>query len=195
MRLPLLVIALLSTAVRADIDLTPVVASTKFGGFSASRLQFTDGTKKFAMSLDSDAEVVAAEGGTGVRFKGIPQASVVFRRSPLTAAVAFDAEGLARYQKAALQLLPASAESVVQDEAVADAESIGGGHSYRFTFSYEIAKAPMRESIIFLNIDAAQQIVVQTGAFAKDFEATAGRANSMIRGWHEMTPGEEKGEN
>lgn len=184
-----------AAAAGAAIDLTPTVAAARFGYFVANRLQFLHDGKKIAISLDSDAQVLAADGGATVRFKSLQQATVTFRQSPLTPAVAFDADGLERYRRAALQLLPSSAEALTADDAAADPESINGGHSYRFTYSFEIAKVPMRESIMFLNIDASEQLVVQTGAMAKHFEEAARRASSMVRGWHELTPAEERGEN
>jgi hypothetical protein len=192
----LLLVSLAAASVAlGDVNLTPNAASINMGGFFLHRLQFVDGDKKYCMTLDSDAEVSAATGGTQVRFKGIPGASVSFVASPLKPTLTFDGENLVRYQRAAAGLLPASAESVVQDEAVSSPESIGGGASYRFVFSYKIAGVPMRESIMFVNISAGQQIVVKAGSFLKDFEAASSRAVNMIRDWHLLRPAEEQGLN
>jgi len=196
MRLCFLFLGLVSfTTAYADIDLTPRLRSTQFGDASNGWAQFLDGDIKWAILLDSDAQVSAADGGTVLRFGNIPRATVAIKRSPLTANVAFDAEGLVHYQKAAVQMLPPGLTNLVQDETVADAESINSGRSYRFTFTYEMAGEKMRESIIFLNLDARQQIVVHTGAFLKDFDAAAARATGLIRGWHKTTKVEEEGIN
>ncbi|MEQ1858613.1 MAG: hypothetical protein ABMA13_01610 [Chthoniobacteraceae bacterium] len=179
----------------ADIDLTPQTIATQFGGFTAGRVQFADGDKKVSVSLDSDAHASPDESGTVFRFGGIPDAKVRMRRSPLNATVPFDADGLVQYQKAAVQMLPQSAQSVAQEEAAAESESINGGQSYRFVFTYSVAGVPLRESIVFLNIDARQQIVVQTIGIVKSFDAATQRAVRLIRDWHFTTPSEEKGEN
>lgn len=191
-----LVLSLLAAATAgADIDLTPRVRTTQFGTFASSWIQFIDGDRKISLMLDSDTKVSAGEGGAMFTFDGIPKASVRFKRSPLSSAAPFEGETLIQYQKAALAMLPDSAEGVVLDESAANPESINGQRSYRFTFSFEIAQVKMRESILFINIDPAQQIVVQTGAYAKDFDGAADRASSMIRSWHPTTPAEEEGIN
>lgn len=197
MRLPLFLslLGLTLTVAWADIDLSPNSASVNAGGFALRRLQFVEADKKFCMSLDSDAEVSAAAGGTRVQFKGIPGASVSFVSSPLKPALTFEGEYLVQYQRAAAALLPSSAEGVVQDEAAASSESISGGTAYRFVFSYSIAGAAMRESITFVNIGTRQQIVMKAGAYRKDFEAVSSRGVNMIRDWHVLRPAEEQGLN
>lgn len=183
------------TAAWGDVDLSPNSASISIGGFALRRLQFVDAGKKFCMSLDSDAEVSATAGGTQVRFKGIPGASVSFVASPLKPALTFEGENLVQYQRAAVSLLPQSAESIVRDEAAPFSESIEGGTAYRFVFSYSIAGVAMRESISFVNIGGRQQIVVKAGSFQKDFEAVSSRGVNMIRDWHLLSPAEEQGLN
>lgn len=196
MRLCFFILSLVAvTAVRADIDLTPRLRATAFGDANNGWVQFIDGDIKWAVALDSDAQISAGEGGAVLRFGNIPKATVAIKRSSLAPKVAFDAEGLVHYQKAAVQMLPPGIMNLVQDETVADAESINKGRSYRFTFTYDIAGEKMRESIIFLNLDERQQIVVHTGAYLKDFEATAARATSFIRGWHKTSKAEEQGIN
>jgi hypothetical protein len=192
--LALSLVALCSVA-RADIDLTPKVRTTSFGAATSGWLQYVDGEIKWATNLDSDAQVSAADGGTVIRFGNIPRAKMTVKRSPLTANVLFDAEGLVHYQKAAVQMLPPGVQNLKQDETVANAETINNGNSYRFTFTYDIAGERMRESIIFLNLDARQQIVVHTGAFLKDFAGAAARATNFIRSWHQTTAAEETGVN
>jgi hypothetical protein len=194
-RLLALSLLAVSTAVRADIDLTPRVRTTQFGQATSGWLQFLDGEIKWATNLDSDAQVTAGDGGAVIRFGNIPRATMTIKRSPLTSKVLFDAEGLVHYQKAAVQMLPPGIQNLVQDETVANPESLNGGNSYRFTFTYDIGSEKMRESIIFLNLDARQQIVVHTGAFLKDFEGAAARATGFIRSWHVTNPAEESGVN
>lgn len=196
MRAGILVLSLLSVAAAfADIDLTPRTRTNQFGTFAASWVQFLDGDNKISVSLESDTQVTSADGGAVFRFGNIPQATVSLSRSPFSAMVPFDEEGLVQYQKAAIQMLPPSAEGLVREEAVADVETINGKHSYRFTFSFTIAGTPMRKSIHFVNIDDRQQIVIQTGAFAKDFPAASARATNIIRDWHPTTTAEEQGIN
>jgi hypothetical protein len=189
-----LLVSLAACSAFAEVDLTPRRVLINQGGFEAQRIYFVDGDKKFAVGLSRDAEVSAEENGTLFRFGGLPLATVRLRPSPLVPDVPFDAGGLVQYQKAALRLLPPSAENVVLDETAAEPIPLNNWKSVRLTFSYLIAGAPIRESFVFLNLNGKQQVILQTGAKQKDFVAASERAWKIIRGWHQVLPEDDKGE-
>jgi hypothetical protein len=67
--------------------------------------------------------------------------------------------------------------------------------SQRLTFDYEFAGVRMRESVIFLELNPATQIVVQIRAGAADFTVVSSRGLAIVRRWHEVTPDMEHGGN
>lgn len=186
-------ICVLASNCPAEIDLTPLKVSV--GGGLMQRTHFRDGEKKYAVPVDALTEVFAGSRSAIFRFKDINMASVKFLNSPVRERLAFDATGIPGYVKAAQSLLPAAAESVAVEEQVPDVLPINAWQSFHVVFSYTIASEKYRESITFLNLDGKQQIVIQAGAKEPDFAAVAGRADHLMRRWHEVLPGDETGDN
>jgi hypothetical protein len=185
--------ALPLTPAQAALDLTPNFV--RIGNGMITRAQFVDGDKKYAVTLDKETRLAAEDKGATFRFTGIPQASMKLRPSPLPKILPFEPEGLVEYQKAALALLPVSAEKPVLESQEPNVWPINEWKSHRFVFTYTIAGASFRESITFLTLNAGQQIVVQTGGQQANFDAIAQRAEKIIRRWHEVLPGDDEGRN
>ena len=194
-RIPLLTIVLsagLAITATAELDLKPHYANV--GGL-VRRAYFADGNKQYAVTIDSETQLSEADNGALFRFTNVPQASMLLRPTPLAKLLPFDAESLPAYLKAAQALLPAGAEDVVLEAQKENVLPVNRWHSYRFVFSYHIAASQLRESITFLNLDERQQVVIKTGSRQAAFDAIAARADDIIRRWHEVLPGDEKGEN
>ncbi len=192
--LPILIAACVSIpTVHADLDLTPRYES--FAGGTLRRAYFADGAKHFAVSLDSETTLSSDERGPVFRFANIPQAAMALRRSPFATPPSFDAVSLPDYAKAAAKFLPAAAESIATELPVMNIFPINQWKSCRLVFNYKVGGAAYTESITFLVLESGQQIVIQSGSRAKDFAATAARADDIIRRWHEVLPGDEKGAN
>ncbi len=177
----------------AEIDLTPLQVS--IGGGIIQRTHFADGNKTYAVTIDAATEVTAPDRVPVFRFKNVPFASMTLRHSPLRSRPPFDAKSNPEYVKVAQALLPGAAEGITIVAEAKDVLPINGWQSYRVVFSYTLAQAKMMESITFLNFDANQQLIIQTGARAGDFAFATERADEIMRRWHEVLPGDEKGEN
>lgn len=186
---------LLAGAARADLNLAPKLASTAAGDFSVNRVYFQDGDKKYGVTLTTDGDVKAASGGALFEFKNLSQAKIKLLPSPLPPQVAFDEEGLLRYRKAAVAMLPSSAEDVKIEEAGPDGGSLRNLNGYRFLFSYTVAGSAMKQSVAFINYSSAQQVVLQCDAWSKDFATLQGRAQTIFGHWHLILPEEESGVN
>jgi hypothetical protein len=180
-------------ASRADLDLTP--QQMIIGGGLAQRTYFRDGAKRLAVSIDSDTEVSAEDGGAVFRFKQLPRATLRLTKSALKPSPTLTPELVQAYLKAANQLLPSSAERRVLTAQARDVFPINQWKSARFTFTYVMAGVSFTESVTFLSLDERQQIVLRIAAEEKDFEAAKLRADDIIRRWHEVLPGDEEGAN
>ncbi len=110
------------------------------------------------------------------------------RPSPVPAKTAFGPESLIVYEKAARTLLPREAEAIVLGPSEYDTLPMNDWQSLRLTFSYRIANQPQRQSVTFLNLKPAEQIIMQTVADERDFDDVAARAYNIIRRWHEIVP-------
>ena len=178
----------LCAACRAGLDLTPRFSFRKDGGYVARRACFSDGVKKYAIPLKDDMDVVPHEGGALIRFKNVTASAMRLRGSPLDAGLPFTPETLAKYEEAALALLPPGREEVAVVSRAAEPLPINGWTGWRITFSYRNPGGMNSESITFLNVSPAQQIVIQTGSRPGDFEQVQGRADAIMRRWFEMPP-------
>ncbi len=170
------------------IELAPRFITTYQEGVAIRRPYFADGDKKYAVTVDGETEVREYEGGALFTFKRMVGAQLRLRPSPMPATAAFTPETLVRYRAAARKLLPAAAESVAAEGETLDALPINGWRAFRMLFSMQLPGGAARESVTFLNLDAEQQIVVQTSSRRDDWEAADERAFDIIRRWHELRP-------
>ena len=188
MKIPISLLLCLSAASVSALDLTPAFILTEADGVSIRRPYFADGDKKYAVTLDSETELTPYEDGALFRFIRFDHAEMRLRPSSFSAEIKFGPETLAAYQEAARKLLPQVAEGIVLEKEAAGLLPINGWTSHRFTFKYTTPAGPVRESITFLNILPTQQVIVQVYAMDKNFEDACGRADDIIRRWHQLDP-------
>ena len=179
----------------AAVDLTPHILTTYTDGIPIRRPYFADGNKKYALALDNETTLTAANGGAHFEFNKFMYAVMDLRPSALSPELAFDAASLPRYREAALQMLPQGNDKVKVEKEEANVMPINGWSSYRFTFSYGFFGQRFCESVTFLNLDAKQQIVMQVSAKEADYQVISSRAWDIIRAWHEVTRDAEKPSN
>jgi hypothetical protein len=190
-------LALLALAApgRPELSLTPRLVTLDFAGHSVRRAFFMDGTKKFAVTLDSETEMNPQAGGVLFCFTRLPLATVELRRSPVQAGVPFSQENISSYAKAARQLLAPSAEIWPEEPMVMDPLPINGWKTCRFNFFYRVGGSPIRTDVTFIELSERDQIVLITGASADHYAAVRSRSDDIIRRWHEVTPEDERGVN
>ncbi|MEQ1850833.1 MAG: hypothetical protein ABMA01_04485 [Chthoniobacteraceae bacterium] len=168
------------------LDLTPQFITTRAEGAVITRPYFADGEKKYALTLDTETDLLPGEGGPLFRFTKLGQADMRWRLSPFRVDVKFEGEALAAYERSARSNLPALAESVVLEGQVPNPWPVNGWQGHSFIFKFKTASGEVRQSVTFLNIIPGQQIVVTIASMAKDFEDAAGRGYDTIRRWHEL---------
>lgn len=190
-------IALLLVAAQASAELmlTPRLVTIEYGGVPVQRAYFMDGQKKFAVTIDSETELVSHGEGALFRFSRIPLATVELRRSPMKAGKGFSPENIADYTKLARQFLPANAEVWTEEPIFLDPLPINRWKTCRFNFFYRVGGSPIRADVTFIELNAKDQIVVITGATASTYAKVRYRSDDIIRRWHEVTAEEESGAN
>ena len=170
------------------LDLTPSFITTTADGITIRRPYFSDGGKKYGVTMNTETELLPYEDGCLFRFIKLNHAEMRLRPSSFSVEVKFAADTLDRYQEAARKLLPQIAENVVLESQHPNPLPINGWQSHRFLYKYTTAAGEVRESITFLNITPTQQVVVQVYSMAKDFADASERAYDIIRRWHELDP-------
>ena len=188
MKLNSLLILCLSALPACALDFSPRFTTTISDGVAIRRPYFTDGDKKYSVTLNMETELTPFEDGALFRFVKLSHAEMRLRPSPMSVELKFDAENQEQYEEAAKKLLPPDAEGVVLDQVTQNPLPINGWSGVRFTFHYRMPMGEVRESITFLNILPTEQVVIQTGSMAKDFPDVSDRAFDIIRRWHELDP-------
>ena len=169
------------------LDLSPNFANVSSDGVAIRRPYFTDGAKKYSVTLNAETELLPYEDGALFRFIKLKHAEMRLRPSSFSVEIKFS-DALDRYQEAARKLLPQIAEGVVLEQQTKNPLFINGWQSHRFVYKYTTPAGEIRESITFLNITPSQQVVVQVYAGDKDFTDASERGYDIIRRWHELDP-------
>ncbi|MDB6175220.1 MAG: hypothetical protein JWL59_4531 [Chthoniobacteraceae bacterium] len=182
-------------AAASAIDLTPRYVTTASDGVRSRHPCFLDGNKKYAVTLDSETELLPGEGAAIFNFTKFRRAVMKLTQSPLKPSLGSDLVDLALYRKTAERLLPDGAIHPVIVSEDSEVLPINRWRSKQLVFDYEFAGAQMRESVIFLELNPTSQIIVQIRAGEADFTTVSSRGLSIIRRWHEVTPDLEHGGN
>ena len=183
-----LVALLLPHWASAGIDLTPRFIDTFVDGATFHRLYFTDGEKKFVVSLNRETEVSPEAGGALFRFPKVPDATFLVVRSRLSPDDKFEGAALDRYRESARRLLPVQARGSTIRQEVPNPFPINDWKSYRIILSFDIGAIHLLQSVTFLNLNETDQVALITSAPEPDFEEAAHRSYQIFRTWQEMLP-------
>jgi len=188
MKIPVSLLLALSALSASALDLSPNFATVMSDGVNIRRPYFSDGGKKYSVTLNVETELVPYEDGALFKFLKLRHAEMRLRPSSFGVETKFGPDTLDRYQEAARKLLPQMAEGVVLEQQTKNPLPINGWESHRFVFKYTTPAGDIRESITFLNITPSQQVIVQVYAADKEFADASDRGYDIIRRWHELDP-------
>ncbi len=188
MKLSLSLLLLAGALSATALDLTPTFINTVADGIIIRRPYFADGGKKYSLTLDMETELTPYEDGSLFKFTRFKQGEMRLRPSSFSTETKFGPDTLGQYEEAARKMLPQASTKITLVDQVKNPWPINGWQSHRFIFSYVTATGEVQESITFLNITPAQQVIVQVYASAKDFPDVSSRGYDTIRRWHEMDP-------
>ena len=186
MKIPVSLLLALSALSASALDLSPLFITTMSDGVAIRRPYFSDGSKKYSVTLNIETELMPYEDGAMFRFVKLKYAEMRLRPSLFSVETKFGPDTLERYEIAARKLLPPLAQGIVLEQQTANPLPMNGWQSHRFVFKYTLASGETRESITFLNITPTQQVIVQVYSLEKDFVDTSERAYDIIRRWHEL---------
>jgi hypothetical protein len=176
----------------AAIDLTPRFIDTFIDGTVFHRLYFTDGEKKFVVSLNRETEVTPDSGGALFSFPKVPGATFLVVRSRLSPTDKFEGTALERYRESAKRLLPVQGRGSAIREEISNPFPINDWVSYRVVLTFDIGAVRHVQSVTFLNLNETDQVALITSAPEPYFEEAAHRSHQIFRTWQEMLPGDEK---
>lgn len=186
----LLCIGFLATdPIARALDLTPNFTNTLDDPLSPRHPFFNDGLRRYGITIDRETEVTA-DGGAVFRFTPLEGADFHIRFSPLTPASKFSDEDMKKYRNVALALAPSGATDVSIVAETLNSLTVNGWSSCQFDFSYKLPGREFRMSVIFLNLDDKQQLLLQVIGDAARYPAALVRSMHIMKSWHEITPAE-----
>jgi hypothetical protein len=170
------------------LDLTPHEITITNDGPPMRRYFFQDGEKRMAFRIDKNMTVDGSTESSAFRFNDTTGASMKLSKSTLRPQVLFDEKNLESYRAAARRLLPPDVTNVQLEEEKSDAIAINGWTSRQFVFSYSLFGLSCRRSITFLNYSESEQIVLEIGAAASDYEKTYLRGYRVLNSLSDLIP-------
>jgi hypothetical protein len=188
----LLVFGMISSGAFA-LDLTPHEIAASGDGPSIKRFFFQDEDKRVSFRIDSKMTVSGTSAVAAFRFEDINTAGVTLSKSQMKPAAPFDEKNLESYRVAARTFFPPNATNIQLDEEKPDAIAINGWTSRQFVFSYNLFGAPYRRSITFVNYSQTEQIVLDIGAAAPDYEKTYLRGYRVLNSLTDLTTASSSG--
>jgi hypothetical protein len=162
------------------LDLTPHTITTSYNGFQVNRYFFEDSGKQMEFRIDGKMTVKGASGEVAFKFKDFANAGMQILKSPKNAEAAFDEKGLDSYREDARALVPASATEVQLDQENPGAIAINGWTSHQFLFTYKLFGVPYRRSVIFLNYNKTEQLILDVRAPAPEFDKVYLRSYQVL---------------
>lgn len=177
--------ALLSEA-RA-LDLTPHEVALANDGPPMRRYFFQDANKRLGFRMDDKMTASGATDSAVFRFNDIKTAAMKLSKSQMKPEMLFDEKNLESYRAVARTFLPSDAKDVRIESEKADAIAINGWTSRQFVFTYILFSIPSRRSITFLNYSEKEQIILDIGAAASDYERAYFRGYRVLNSLSELT--------
>jgi hypothetical protein len=181
----LLFFGLISTAAHA-LDLTPLEISISNDGPPATRYFFQDEGKRLSYRIDNKMTVQGARDSVAFRFNDIVAADMEWSISPVRPVLPFDEKNLAAYRTSARTFLPQNATDIQLEEEKSEAIAINGWISQQFIFTYKMFGVARRRSVTFVNLRAQEQVVLEIGAAAADYEKAYARGYRVLNSISEL---------
>lgn len=174
----LLLLPLAIPQARAALDLTPHEIVS--GHDAAKRYFLIDGDKRVSFRVDRNMTISGGGDAMKFDFADLVGASMKMQRSPLSAAQPFDEKDLPAYAAAARNFIPEKATNVQLESETPNAIPINGWASYQYVFTYSFFGLPCRRSVTFFNYSPEEQLVIDLGSNAGDYEKAYARGYRML---------------
>lgn len=169
------------------IDLTPHEVATSNDGPPGKRYFFQDASKRLGFRMDDKMTASGANDSASFRFSDLQTATMKLLKSPLKPELLLDSRNAESFQTTARTFLPRDAKEVRMEEDKPGAIAINGWTSRQFIFSYTMFSIPYRRSITFLNYSEKEQIILDIGAAASDYQKAYVRGYRVLNSLSELT--------
>ena len=156
-------------------------------GIKKQQTYFGEGNKTIIyVSLPTDWTYTADPSSLRLVSPSNSGSTIRLQISPFLPDLPFKDQGLATYQKQALTLVPSGATSVQIAEQHDNPLPIMHWQSHEFILSYDFFGQAFRISVLFLNVNAKQQILAAATAIKSEFDATRTVGFDVLRSWQPM---------
>lgn len=191
-RLIILAATFIAPLLAADIDFTPHLRNAIAEGSQVRSIYFTDGVKRFGLSLGLETEASANNNGARFTFQKLPDAS--FRLEPMTPQHALPVTPalLPSVRKALVERLPSGVADLKIVEEIENPLPINQWKTHRFIFSYLQSGRRIHEADTLLTMESGQQVFLQTVAPESEFVKALEQSDYLIRTWHTIVSDNEK---
>jgi hypothetical protein len=169
------------------LDLTPHEVALVNDGPLIRRYFFQDADKRLGFRMDDKMTASGAPDSAVFRFNDIKTAAMKLSKSQMKPEMLFDEKNLVSYRAAARNFLPSDAKDIRIEEEKANAIAINGWTSRQFVYAFSLFNIPYRRSITFLNYSGKEQIILDIGAAASDYEKTYSRGYRVLNSLSELT--------
>jgi hypothetical protein len=110
-------------------------------------------------------------------------AEVRIEKSALTPATPFAGAGLDVYRQRVLSTVPQGAANLRMGEEKRDPLPVFGWKDYELTVAFEFFSQRLRRSVIFINLNATEQIMVIVTGAQSDFDRIHAQAMDVMLSW------------
>jgi hypothetical protein len=109
--------------------------------------------------------------------------SIFLQRSSLTPDTPFKDSGLDTYRQRAAATVPAGATNLQMVKETADPLPVFGWKDFEFEMTYQFFGVLLHRSVLFINVDARQQILTTVVAEQPNFNKVHAAAMDVMRSW------------
>ncbi len=181
----LAVVALASgTTVARALDFQLRTKQVQEDGFTRELTYFSGSeTTRVLITLPRDWTPAATANSLTLAAPGTAGGTIRLEKSPLRPDVRFDEQGLTTYQRAMSTAVPAGAAQVRITGQQENPLPIMHWQSHEFTLSYDFFGQSFCRSVLFLNLDAKEQIICTISAPKAVFDAVHNTGFDLLRSW------------
>jgi hypothetical protein len=115
--------------------------------------------------------------------------SIFLQPSPLTPATLFKGSGLDTYRQRAAAMVPPGAVNRHMVKETADPLPVFGWKDFEFEMTYDFFGVTFHRSVLFIDVDATQQILTTVVAEEPNFGRVHAAAMDVMRSWCPVSPG------
>jgi hypothetical protein len=168
------------------LDLTPHEVTVGVDGPAAKRYYFEHADQRLSFKIDNKMTVSGSTDELSFAFNDIQTAAVKLAQSPMRPVLPFDEKNLELYRASARSFIPPGAADIHLEDELPNAIAINGWKSHQFVFSYNFSGRSRRRTVTFVTLNPEEQVVLDVGAVATDYDKTYARSYRVLNSIAEL---------